>query len=186
MPETATMDHHCQECLVGWVGNANANACCDCACPTCRQWVDYVQAYGREEQRELGEGQWEASIQKLMTLTFHRDGGVEKEPKTVEEARRFDRNRTGTMFLLLMLGANEMAKHASTLGERIYWRLFREKAATDAVLAGAHITFQPETDAILVKVPWGARFVPLFERDLQLMREAVEAFDEQADKKEDR
>jgi len=79
--------------------------------------------------------------------------------------------------LARMHGYNEMAKKASSLGERIFCRLARDAACETATALGASITCM-RPGPILITLEAAARpRIDLYESDIELMREAVHKFD---------
>jgi len=79
----------------------------------------------------------------------------------------------------LVHGYNELAKTSKTLGEKVYFRLARDQAEEWAAQAGVKINRGDQGNVVLeltAKPP----FIVFHERDIELMREAVAAFDERA------
>lgn len=83
--------------------------------------------------------------------------------------------------LALALGYNELAKLARTLGEKVYFRLLRDRVSDALVAAGGNggeSPFAHEDGVIQIKVdgdrmPW----VKLYARDVELMRAYVAEHD---------
>lgn len=75
----------------------------------------------------------------------------------------------------LVLGYNELAKMAPTLGERVYWRLAMDMARERAEALGAKFAFTEGEKSIVV--PGAQPFIRFHERDIEEMRRVVAEHD---------
>jgi hypothetical protein len=76
----------------------------------------------------------------------------------------------------LVHGMNELVKTAGTLGEKLFFRLFRDKAEKHAATLG--IQFQCTHNPVVLTLPGTMRpdFV-FYEQDIELMRKTVADWD---------
>ena len=79
--------------------------------------------------------------------------------------------------LALVYGYNELAKLAETLGEKVFLRIARDHAEAECVRLGANITRPDGLGPILVTLSETAPYVVFHERDIELMRAAVQTYD---------
>ena len=78
--------------------------------------------------------------------------------------------------IALVHGMNELVKLGETLGEKTFFRLFRDKAEQHCAALGIH--FQLEHNPVVLTLPGTMRpdFV-FYEQDIELMRKAVADWD---------
>lgn len=75
-----------------------------------------------------------------------------------------------------MIGHNELAKKATSLGEKIYHRLVRDFIIEKLRGLGVTVNATSESDTVLA-VPFGGVTIELLESDIELMREAIAKWD---------
>lgn len=80
--------------------------------------------------------------------------------------------------LALVWGYNELAKIAETLGEKVYLRLARDHAEDEYRRMGGKITRSAEEKEPALVLTQHAPHIIFYERDIELMRAAVQAHDE--------
>ncbi len=83
--------------------------------------------------------------------------------------------------LATMLGYNELTKLGRTLGEKAYFRLFREDWKKIFIeLGGNDDVFAKEDAAVSISVPYGNMpHIVFVERDVELMRDYVYKYDKE-------
>lgn len=81
--------------------------------------------------------------------------------------------------LAVAYGYNELVKQARNLGEKVYFRLGRDHAEQEAAKLGAKINRGGEGNVVL-ELTTKPPFITFRERDIELMRAAVAAFDVRA------
>ena len=72
----------------------------------------------------------------------------------------------------LVLGFNDMAGRAETLGEKVYYRLARDHANDDAKALGVEVSMGHEQPTLLT-LPGGPPWVRFRETDIEMMRVCV-------------
>lgn len=78
--------------------------------------------------------------------------------------------------IAIVKGMNELAREAETLGEKTFFRLFRDKAQKHAAELG--IEFQMNYNPIVVVLPGQMHpEITFYEQDIELMRHAVAEWD---------
>ena len=77
----------------------------------------------------------------------------------------------------MCLGFNELAKLGKTLGEKTYSRMMRGAAEEQFVKLGGNRMFQEEPSVVVLTTDDGLPWVKFRECDIELMREAVAAYD---------
>lgn len=78
--------------------------------------------------------------------------------------------------IAIVKGMNELAREAETLGEKTFFRLFRDKAQKHATELG--IEFQMNYNPIVVVLPGEMHpVITFYEQDIELMRSAVAEWD---------
>lgn len=76
------------------------------------------------------------------------------------------------------IGYNELAKLATTLGEKTYFRLLRDHSVGRFVELGGNANlFAQEGAVVEIVMPEGMPFIRFHERDIEMMRKAVEEHD---------
>ena len=94
-----------------------------------------------------------------------------EEPElSADEQRLFEQWQA----VALVYGMNELVKLAETLGEKTFFRLFRDKAEKHAIELG--IEWQLEHNPVVLTLPGTMRFV-FYEQDIELMRKTVADWD---------
>lgn len=107
----------------------------------------------------------------------------EKSRKAGEDAKHAADAEYWTM-AATAVGFNELAKMGRTLGEKVYMRLFRDRA--EELLTGAgHAAIFARDDAVAGVLP-GPPFIKFLASDIELMRQLVKEHDEKISKKAER
>lgn len=76
------------------------------------------------------------------------------------------------------IGYNELAKMAKTLGEKVYFRLIRDATEERLIEHGGQRLFKgPDEIIVEISVPDHMPYIRLSDADIELMREAVAAYD---------
>lgn len=88
-----------------------------------------------------------------------------------EDAANFRRHAA----IALVFGFNELAKKASTLNEKVFFRLAREQANEDAKALGVGVQY--ELEKVILQLPGGPPWVRFRASDIELMRAAVARHD---------
>ncbi len=114
----------------------------------------------------------------------HRDAWERKDEREADAARWAS--------LALLVGYNELARNAKTLGERVYFRLCRGEAEEDYVARGGRIEILRQADdEVVLEIPTGEEVieatvteamprVAFQARDVELMRACVAEHDRRA------
>jgi hypothetical protein len=79
----------------------------------------------------------------------------------------------------MVYGYNELTKTSKTLAEKVYFRMGRDQAEQWAAEAGVKIG-RGDQGAVVLELTAAPPFITFHERDIELMREAVAAFDARA------
>ncbi len=76
----------------------------------------------------------------------------------------------------MMIGYNEMAKRAKSLGERLFSRLVRDKIAEELGKLGCPVEMKNDSETV-VTLRSRPPHIFLYAKDIELMRQAVAEFD---------
>lgn len=82
-----------------------------------------------------------------------------------------------TAAMAMVLGYNELARHGASLGAKVYYRLMREGWMKEFVRLGGNEDMIGEPAKVVLALPIGEPIVRFSESDIELMREAVAAYD---------
>lgn len=93
-----------------------------------------------------------------------------------EEGTKTEKNAELWMALGTLIGLNQLANEAKTLGEKIFLRLARDHVKAEYIKLGGQINEQSDPPEIIV--PTRPPFVALSPEDIELMRAAVAEYDE--------
>ncbi len=78
----------------------------------------------------------------------------------------------------MCLGYNELAKIATVLGEKVYWRLARDAAENHFVELGGNKIYKEESSVLELEIPDAMLRIKFREQDIELMRATLAAHDE--------
>ncbi len=96
------------------------------------------------------------------------------EPKNIVEDSEAERMTIYWASLAAMLGYNELAKKADTLGSKCYFRFIRDAAQEKFIeLGGNSDVFTKEDYIMKIEVNQGMPYVVFREQDIELMRDTI-------------
>lgn len=89
------------------------------------------------------------------------------------------KNASAWMEAALIHGYNELAKTATTLGEKVYFRMARDASLASAQERGVMIKMAAVEGPIVFEIGSAPPFIIFHERDIEGMRAAVAKFDQE-------
>lgn len=96
-------------------------------------------------------------------------GGIRKEDDEIQAQR--------VQHIALVIGYNELAKQGQTLGEKLYYRLFRDHSEEAFIKMGGHKILTRDDGICEIDVPGHTPHIVFTASDIELMRAAVAEHD---------
>lgn len=94
----------------------------------------------------------------------------------VEKPSELDPMHLRWRMVAMCIGYNELAKQAKILGEKLYFRILRDQCEDELKALGGDVIF--EREASILTLPDWMPHINFTAKDIELMRTALKAFDE--------